>query len=95
MNIGRAMLIFLIRVYRWIVSPVKNVLFGPLGRCRFTPTCSQYAIEAVQVHGAIRGSWLGIKRLCRCHPWGGCGDDPVPGKSSGSLSSFNSSVHGS
>jgi uncharacterized protein len=95
MNIGRAMLIFLIRVYRWVLSPAKNLLFGPLGRCRFTPTCSQYALEAIQSHGAVRGSWFALKRLCRCHPWGECGDDPVPPRPGQRLSSFNSSVHGS
>jgi putative membrane protein insertion efficiency factor len=48
--------------------------------CRFTPTCSQYFIEALQIHGVIKGSYLGIKRLLRCHPWGGSGYDPVPVK---------------
>lgn len=46
--------------------------------CRFTPSCSAYAIEAVRVHGAARGGWLAIRRLARCHPWGGMGHDPVP-----------------
>lgn len=46
--------------------------------CRYTPTCSQYAIEAINKHGAIKGLWLAIKRICRCHPWGGSGYDPVP-----------------
>lgn len=46
--------------------------------CRYWPSCSEYAIEALQVHGPARGSWLTIKRLCRCHPWGGQGVDPVP-----------------
>lgn len=46
--------------------------------CRFEPTCSTYAIEALRKHGAIRGSWLTIRRLSRCHPWGGSGYDPVP-----------------
>ena len=46
--------------------------------CRYTPTCSQYALEALKIHGPIRGSWLAIKRIGRCHPWGGCGYDPVP-----------------
>ncbi len=47
--------------------------------CRYSPSCSNYMIEAVQTFGAIKGGWLGIKRLLRCHPWGGCGYDPVPG----------------
>ncbi|MGI9603025.1 MAG: membrane protein insertion efficiency factor YidD, partial [Acidimicrobiales bacterium] len=42
------------------------------------PTCSSYALEAVETHGAVRGSWLGVRRICRCHPWGGHGLDPVP-----------------
>ncbi len=47
-------------------------------RCRFAPTCSQYALEAITVHGALRGSWLAVKRICRCHPWNPGGFDPVP-----------------
>ncbi|GHD64473.1 membrane protein insertion efficiency factor YidD [Jeongeupia chitinilytica] len=73
--IGRlfgALAIGIIRFYQWCISP----LIGP--RCRFTPSCSQYAIEAIVKHGAGRGGWLTIRRLCRCHPWGGCGHDPVP-----------------
>ena len=71
-------LIFLVRLYRWILSPLKTVLFGPLGRCRFEPSCSAYALEALQKHGPFRGTWLAVKRVCRCNPWGGCGHDPVP-----------------
>lgn len=54
------------------------VTSGTQPRCRYLPTCSQYAIEAVEVHGAFRGSWLALRRLGRCHPWGGTGYDPVP-----------------
>lgn len=61
-----------VRFYRRFVSPFK----APT--CRYTPTCSQYMLQALQEHGAFRGSWLGIKRICRCHPWGGIGEDPVP-----------------
>jgi uncharacterized protein len=78
MNPGQFILISLVRLYRCTLSPAKTFLFGPGGRCRFTPSCSQYAIEAVKTHGAITGSWLATKRLCRCQPWGGCGHDPVP-----------------
>jgi len=73
-------LIFAVRVYRWTLSPVLGALFGPTAGCRFTPTCSAYALEALQAHGALAGSWLATRRICRCHPWGGCGHDPVPEK---------------
>ena len=46
--------------------------------CRYLPSCSTYGIEAVELHGPVRGSWLAIKRICRCHPWGGAGLDPIP-----------------
>ena len=62
----------LIRIYQAALSP----LFGPC--CRFTPSCSAYAMEAVTLHGAARGSLLAVKRLLRCHPFGGGGYDPVP-----------------
>jgi hypothetical protein len=71
-------LIFAIRAYRWTISPAQIFLSGPTGGCRFTPTCSQYAIEAIHTHGAITGSGLAAKRICRCHPWGDCGHDPIP-----------------
>ena len=65
---------WLIRFYQIAISP----LLGP--RCRYIPTCSQYSLEAVHTHGAVRGVWLATKRICRCHPWGGSGYDPVPNK---------------
>jgi putative membrane protein insertion efficiency factor len=78
LNPAQRILIFAIRTYRCILSPAKTVFFGPLGRCRFTPSCSEYAREAVVKHGAVRGAWLTLRRIARCHPWGGCGHDPVP-----------------
>jgi putative membrane protein insertion efficiency factor len=78
-NPAQHTLLFLLRLYRGFISPVLTALFAPLGfGCRFTPTCSRYAVEAVRVHGAWRGSWLSVRRVCRCHPWGGFGEDPVP-----------------
>ncbi|MFO1477698.1 MAG: membrane protein insertion efficiency factor YidD [Verrucomicrobiota bacterium] len=71
-------LLLLIRIYRWTVSPALATLFGPYSRCRFTPSCSDYAAQAIRIHGALHGSDLAARRLCRCHPWGGCGYDPVP-----------------
>lgn len=68
----RSLLSTLIRGYQWLISP----WLAP--RCRYYPTCSQYALEAVQVHGALRGSWLAIKRIGRCHPLREGGYDPVP-----------------
>ena len=79
MNAAQHILIHVIQLYRWIVSPAKELLFGPLARCRFTPTCSEYALEAIRKRGALIGVWLAFKRIARCHPWGGCGLDPVPG----------------
>jgi putative membrane protein insertion efficiency factor len=64
--------IFLIRIYQWVISPI----LGP--KCRFTPTCSQYGIEALKKYGPAKGLYLTAKRLMRCHPWGGHGYDPVP-----------------
>ena len=67
-----AVLLVLLAFYRRLISP----LLGP--RCRYVPTCSTYAVEAVQRHGALRGSWLTLKRLLRCHPFAEVGDDQVP-----------------
>ena len=68
----RPVLKFLIRAYQLALSP----MFGP--SCRYYPTCSQYALEAIESHGAVRGSWLATKRICRCHPFHEGGFDPVP-----------------
>jgi len=80
MNLAQLTLVLTIRLYRWTVSPLLPLLFGPGGGCRFTPTCSQYAMDAIRLRGAWAGSWLAVKRICRCHPWGDCGHDPAPGK---------------
>jgi len=74
----KAVVRVLIRAYQILVSPVLSWIGGPGGGCRFEPTCSHYFLEAVERHGLLRGTGLGVKRLCRCHPWGGGGLDPVP-----------------
>lgn len=66
-------LIGLLKLYRLLISP----LYGNV--CRYYPSCSAYALRAVQVHGAVKGSWLAGRRLLRCHPWAAGGYDPVPG----------------
>jgi putative membrane protein insertion efficiency factor len=68
------LLIGLVRLYQVAVSP-----WTPAA-CRYTPTCSAYAIEALREHGSVRGSWLAVRRLARCHPWGRFGYDPVPAR---------------
>ncbi len=74
MGILKAILIFFIRVYQVTLSPL-------LGQnCRHMPSCSKYAVEAIQVWGPFKGFWLGLKRISRCHPWGTSGWDPVPKK---------------
>jgi hypothetical protein len=77
-NPAQHIVIFAIRAYRWTISPAQLFFFGSTGGCRFTPTCSQYAMESIRTHGSAIGSLLAVKRICRCHPWGGCGHDPVP-----------------
>jgi putative membrane protein insertion efficiency factor len=78
MNPAQHALILAVRLYRCTLSPALTFLFGPLSQCRFTPSCSAYALEAIRIHGAFQGSWLALRRLGRCHPWGDCGHDPVP-----------------
>lgn len=64
--------IVLIKLYQYLISPI----LGP--KCRYTPTCSNYSLEAFKKYGPIKGFWLTVKRISRCHPWGGSGHDPVP-----------------
>ncbi len=71
-HIAALPLILLVRFYQLCISPLTPP------SCRFTPTCSQYALEALRKHGLFKGSYLTVKRLLRCHPWGGSGYDPVP-----------------
>ncbi|MCS6818899.1 MAG: membrane protein insertion efficiency factor YidD [Chitinophagales bacterium] len=65
-------LIFPIRLYQRLISPILPP------SCRFSPTCSEYSIQAIQKHGIFKGFYLALRRLLRCHPWGGSGYDPVP-----------------
>ncbi len=66
------LLTIIVKFYQTLISPI----IGP--KCRYTPTCSHYMLEAIEIHGAWHGSIIGIKRILRCHPWGGSGYDPVP-----------------
>lgn len=68
----RLLLIGLLKAYRAVISPI----YGQV--CRYHPSCSAYALEAITVHGSMRGSWLAVSRLTRCHPWAAGGYDPVP-----------------
>lgn len=72
MNVLRALLIAPIRLYQWTLSPLLGV------NCRFAPSCSEYTAEAIATHGALKGTALALRRIARCHPWGGSGYDPVP-----------------
>jgi putative membrane protein insertion efficiency factor len=66
------------RAMRWCVRGYQQLRAGRPSPCRFEPSCSAYALEALEVHGARHGSWLAVRRICRCNPWGGKGWDPVP-----------------
>lgn len=69
---GVPLLVAVIRLYQAVLAPLFR------GACRFEPSCSRYGIEAISTHGSLRGSWLTLRRLARCHPFGGAGFDPVP-----------------
>ncbi|HVW96995.1 MAG TPA: membrane protein insertion efficiency factor YidD [Mucilaginibacter sp.] len=64
--------VVIIKIYQYFISPLTGA------SCRYTPTCSQYGVEAIRKYGPFKGGWLTLKRLVRCHPWGGHGHDPVP-----------------
>lgn len=72
MGLGGTIMRAAIRGYQLFISPILP------GSCRYWPSCSQYTLEAVSEHGAMRGGWLGLRRILRCNPWGGWGYDPVP-----------------
>jgi len=74
----KALIRLSIRSYQLFLRPILHALGGPNSGCRFSPSCSHYFLEAVEKHGSLKGSYLGICRIFRCHPWGGCGYDPVP-----------------
>ncbi|MDB4515999.1 membrane protein insertion efficiency factor YidD [Crocinitomicaceae bacterium] len=69
-------IIVLVKIYQWIISPILPQ------SCRYTPTCSAYMLEALKVWGPFKGTYLGLKRIASCHPWGGHGHDPVPERES-------------
>lgn len=67
----RFAVVIVVWCYRWTLGPVMG------GHCRYHPTCSQYMLDAVNKHGGWRGFWMGLRRIARCHPWGGSGEDPA------------------
>lgn len=71
-KILKYLLILPIKLYQWILSPLLG------NNCRYSPTCSHYSVEAIQEWGIFKGSWMAVKRIASCNPWGGFGDDPVP-----------------
>ena len=72
------LLVLLIRAYQVTIAPLLVDRTYNMPRCRFSPSCSQYAVDALTSHGLLRGSWLSLRRYLRCHPWNAGGYDPVP-----------------
>jgi putative membrane protein insertion efficiency factor len=89
-----AVIRLVIRFYQRILSPMLKFTAGPAAGCRFSPTCSHYFLQAVELHGPFRGSWIGICRIFRCHPWGGSGYDPVPPARNAESGHHSCSCHG-
>jgi putative membrane protein insertion efficiency factor len=87
MNPLSILLRVLIRAYQWLIAPVLGA------NCRFAPSCSEYAHEALGLHGPLMGLWLALRRILRCHPWGGSGYDPVPPRSSSFARSAGDTPH--
>ena len=75
-------LIGIVRIYQYVISPLFPA------SCRYTPTCSVYAVDAIRLHGPLKGGSLAVKRIASCHPWGGSGYDPVPGTERDDLEEF-------
>ncbi|MBK8612722.1 MAG: membrane protein insertion efficiency factor YidD [Flavobacteriales bacterium] len=71
-NLLTKLMVALVKLYQYILSPILP------GACRYTPSCSEYGVQALRKHGPWRGGWLTLKRILSCHPWGGHGYDPVP-----------------
>ena len=78
MKLSSKLALALIRIYRAVLSPMLMGIYGPA--CRFTPSCSEYAHQAIEAHGVMRGGTMALQRLARCHPLGGHGYDPVPAR---------------
>lgn len=78
--------------YQWLVSPLLHWI-APGSGCRFYPSCSHYCVEALKTHGPLRGSWLALRRVCRCHPWGGHGIDLVPPKADSCACTQSANIH--
>jgi putative membrane protein insertion efficiency factor len=89
-----AVIRLVIRFYQRILNPMLKVTAGPTLGCRYTPSCSHYFLQAVELHGPFVGSWYGICRIFRCHPWGGSGYDPVPLRDTAEIDSNSCSCHG-
>ena len=78
MNLLQHLVCGLIRLYQAVAPPLWKLVLGPGAVCRFEPSCSHYGLQAIQQHGVLKGGGLAARRVCRCHPWGSLGFDPVP-----------------